>query len=165
MKAWVFALFILIHFKSMAQMQYTIHIDLPHPKAVVWQTLTDFRSYPAWNSMLTMAENDRLQVGEKFHVTIINKKGKKSRFKARTITHTPCRSFSARQTILGKWMFSATHHFTLEALDDQNTRFTQTWDLTGILSKLFLKQIFRELALFNQMNEDLKDYLEQIKMK
>ncbi len=149
---------------SMAQTKFSIQTDVQHPREDVWETITDFRSYPNWNSMLIMKENDQLEIDRKFHVTIINEKGKASSFKAKTLSCVPNHSFSARQTILGKWLFSATHHFILEELDDRGVRFTQTWELTGIMSRLFRKQIFEQLALFNQMNEDLKSHLNEARI-
>jgi len=145
----------------MAQNEYEIYIDLHSPKESVWKTITDFGSYPEWNSVLSMSHNDSLEVGEKFHVTINTKNGKKSRFKAKTLSKRLYQSFAARQVILGKWVFSATHYFIIEELENADVRFIQKWELTGILSKLFKKQIFEQLGLFKQMNEDLKNHLEK----
>lgn len=145
----------------MAQSKYSIEINLDHPKELVWDAISEFTSYPGWNSMLYMEENDFLEVGKKFHVTIINENGKKSRFKAKVLYTEPGQSFAAQQIILGKWMFSATHHFIIEEVDEGQTRFIQTWELSGIVSKLFRKQIFAQLAQFKKMNEDLKSHLDK----
>ncbi len=153
----------LLNIKSMAQSEYIIQIDLEHSNNAVWREITDFKSYPSWNSMLSMEANDQLLIGEKFQVSIIKENGKISKFKARTLSVTPNQSFEARQTILEKWMFSATHHFIVEDIDNNRCTFIQKWELSGILSKLLRKQIFAQLELFNQMNEDLKNHLEKTK--
>jgi hypothetical protein len=145
----------------MAQGEYEIKIDLRADRQTVWRTITDFKSYRHWNSMLEMADNDQLEVGKKFRVAIIEENGKKSKFSAETISKEELRSFSARQVILANWFFSATHYFILEEAGEGTVRFIQRWRLTGILSTLFKKQIFRQLALFNRMNFELKKYLEK----
>lgn len=108
-----------------------------------------------------MSGNDQLVVGKTFTVTIHNGK-KDSTFKAITLSKNDNNSFSARQTIIGKWFFSATHFFIIEESDhsEEQVTFIQKWHLTGLVSNIFKKQIFKELELFNQMNEELKTYLE-----
>ena len=145
----------------MAQTNYTIHIDIAATKAEAWDALIDFEAYPSWNSILTMTGNNQLEIGKKFHVTI-HDGDKASRFKAVTLSREEFWSFSAKQTIIGKWFFSATHHFILKEADasTKDIRFIQQWHLTGIISKVFKKQIFKQLGLFKQMNLELKTYLE-----
>lgn len=149
------------HSEIMAQNEYTIKVELRASKQEVWKTITNFRSYDQWNTVLIMNNNDRLEIGKKFKVTIIDDKSKQSKFKALVLTHEPNESFSARQTILGKWFFSATHHFIIHSENKAKTTFEQTWDFTGILYKPFKKIIFKQLKRFNQMNTDLKTYLER----
>lgn len=145
----------------MAQNEYEIQIDLRADKQTVWKTITDFKSYPRWNSMLEMTDNDQLEVGRKFRVTIIEENGGKSKFGAETLSRDEFQSFSAQQVILAPWFFSATHYFILEEKGEGTLKFIQRWKLTGILSTLLRKQIFRQLALFNRMNIDLKKYLDE----
>ena len=144
---------------TMSQHKYTIQVDLQSSQQEVWSALTDFQSYPQWNSVLVMQDNDQLEVGKKFRVTIINANGKNSKFKAKTLTKDAQKSFSARQVILGKWFFSATHHFIVEGKGDSTT-FTQTWYFTGILFPPMKKVIYKQLDRFNQMNADLKGLVE-----
>lgn len=156
----LFVLSILLYQEIMAQNEYTIKIEIQKPRAVVWEALTDFGSYSKWNTVLDLENNDRLEVGKKFQVTITDEKGKKSRFKALTLTKLPNQSFSARQVIIANWFFSATHHFIIEEKNPSSSIFTQTWKFNGILFKPFRKMIFRELDRFIQMNNDLKAHLD-----
>lgn len=142
----------------MKPITYTIGIDVPHPKEAVWKAITDVAAYPTWNSVLEMTHNDQWEIGKSFHVSI-HQHGKKTQFKAKLLAKEPLRYFSARQTMLGSWFFSATHFFILEEQGAQ-LRFVQTWHLTGLVSRLFKKLIFRQLAEFKVMNEELKQYLE-----
>ncbi len=144
----------------MAQNEYIIEIDLSGSEEEIWNIITDFRSYPNWNSVLRLVGNDGFEVGEKFQVTILERNGKKSRFKARLLAKNPTHSFAARQLILHKFIFSATHYFIIQSQNGVASKFIQKWELEGILSRIFKKQIFRQLARFKDMNEDLKKYLE-----
>ncbi len=143
----------------MAQAEYTISIELSQTREEVWSVITDFPTYERWNSILSLRKNDNLEVGRKFHVTIHNH-GKDSNFKAMTLSNEINHSFSARQRMLGKWFFSATHYFIVEDIGEAEVRFTQQWQLTGIVSKLFRKSITKQLARFKTMNEELKEHLE-----
>ena len=155
-KLWILGIVIILtNTKTMAQKTFSIEIQLKASKQAVWNVLVDFPSYESWNSVLKMKNNDSLEVGRKFDVTITNQKGKTSSFKAKTLTNEAPNAFSARQKIIGKWLFSATHHFILEEHDNGETTFIQTWEFTGILFRLFKKVIFRDLEHFNQMNQDL----------
>lgn len=138
--------------------EYTISIDLSQSSKKVWEVLTDFNKYNEWNTVLSMANNDQIEIGKEFNVTIYNKKGKDSKFKATALAKEVNKSFSAQQKILGKWFFTATHHFIIEETDSK-VRFVQKWELVGIISKLFKKQIFKQLAEFKRMNDELKIHL------
>lgn len=140
---------------------YKIDITIDAPKHKVWNVITDFKNYPSWNSVLTMDNNDSLLLGKNFQVTIIQPNGKKSQFKAKAMDKEILQSFSATQTIVGKWFFTATHLFTIEEIDDEHTRFIQEWKLKGVLAALFRKQIFKELVVFNNMNQELKELVEE----
>jgi hypothetical protein len=144
----------------MAQNEYTIKVELHTPNEEVWEAITDFPSYKQWNTVLIMKENDHLEIGKKFKVTIIDDKGKQSKFKALTLTNEQYDSFSARQIILGKWFFSATHYFIIKQKNESETTFIQTWKFSGILFKPFRKAIFKQLDHFNKMNQELKAYVE-----
>ncbi len=148
------------NFTIMAQTEYTIEIDISSDPKNTWIALTNFSEYPLWNSVLRMSNNDDLQLNQEFNVTILQPDGKKSQFKAKTISLDPKKSFSAQQLILGEWFFSATHFFIIDEAKADHVRFVQKWVLTGIVSKLFKKQILKHLAHFKQMNNDLKVYLE-----
>jgi len=141
--------------------KYTIEIEINASKETVWKAITDFANYPTWNSILKMENNDSLTLGNKFQVTITQTNGKKSKFKARAIGKQMLQSFSATQIILDTWFFQAIHHFIIKEVDKGRIVFIQEWDLKGILSTLFRKQIFKELSSFKKMNSELKAFIER----
>ena len=150
----------------MAQNEYIISIDLAQSKEEVWNAITDFQSYSKWNTVLSMRDNDQLAIGKKFSVTI-HHNGKDSKFKATTLSKEVNRSFAAQQRIIGKWFFSATHYFIIEESSEPegHVRFIQKWHLTGLIAKLFKKQIFQQLVQFKRMNDELEIYLGKYNLK
>lgn len=141
--------------------EYKIAIDINASKETVWNAITDFENYPKWNSVLVMMNNDDLILGNKFDVTINKPNNKHSNFKAVAVDKENFSSFSATQKIVGKWLFEATHHFIIREVNKQNITFIQKWELKGIIASIFRKQIFKELELFNKMNNELKELVEK----
>ena len=144
----------------MAKNAYVIGVDVPGTKEEVWATIADVKSYPNWTSILSLLDNDEVEIGKQFNV-VISKKGRTlSQFKATLIGKEEYHFFSARQTMLGRWFFSATHHFIVEENNGQ-VRFIQSWDFTGVLYGLFKKQIFKLLDVFKIMNEELRVHMQK----
>ena len=81
----LFTFTLIMHTKIKAQNKYTIEVNLNASSSQVWDTITDFTSYQKWNTVLIMKNNEDLEVGKKFNVTIINENGKSSKFKALTM--------------------------------------------------------------------------------
>ena len=140
--------------------EYKIEIAVNASKEKVWKVITNFKDYPEWNSVLQMENNDSLIVGDRFDVSIKKPNNKQSNFKAVAISKDPYGSFAAKQKMLGKWFFQATHYFIIEEIDQENSKFIQLWELKGVVAALFRKQIFRELEEFEKMNSELKRYIE-----
>ncbi|WP_036153016.1 SRPBCC domain-containing protein [Maribacter forsetii] len=141
--------------------EYKIKIDIKATKETAWNVLTDFESYPKWNSVLTLNNNDSLILGRKFDVTISQTNGKHSNFKATAISKKNFQSFSATQKIIGKWFFQATHYFIIKEIDKEHITFIQKWELQGVISSVFRKQIFKELKVFDKMNNELQLLVEK----
>jgi hypothetical protein len=110
-----------------------------------------------------MESNDSLIVGNEFDVTIKKPNNKQSSFQATMITKEQNKSFAAKQQMIGKWFFQATHYFIIKETDQQNITFIQRWELTGLLASMFRQQIFKELEDFKKMNKELKAYVEKHK--
>ncbi|MEQ8945960.1 MAG: SRPBCC domain-containing protein [Balneola sp.] len=141
--------------------EYKIEIEINASKEAVWNTITDFKNFQKWNSVLAMKNNDSLILGDKFDVTIVKPNKKHSSFKAVAVSKNDVQSFAARQKMIGKWVFQATHYFIIKETDKENIKFIQKWELKGIIASLFRKQIFKELEEFKKMNMDLKRYVEK----
>ncbi len=140
-------------------MEYIIEAETKASREEAWKFLTDFPSYPEWNSVLEMRKNDNLEVGKFFHVTI-HHNGEISKFRAMTLYVKDNDSFAAEQRILGKWFFSAIHHFIIT---EKNNRIVlvQRWELKGIIARLFRKRIFKLLDEFKKMNREFVAELDE----
>lgn len=152
---------LITNLKVQKMKEYKIQIPINAPKEAVWKALTAFKNYPDWNSVLRLENNDSLKVGNKFNVTIKKAGDKQSNFMAIVTSKEANKSFAARQKIMGKWFFQATHHFMIEEIDKHHINFIQLWKLKGIVAALFKKQIFKELEEFKVMNKELKAYAEK----
>lgn len=150
-----------INVKSQKMKNYCIDVKINASKERVWKVITDFDNYAKWNSVLEMKNNDSLILGNKFQVTMTQPNGKQSKFKAKVVSYKKLKSFAATQKIVGKWFFSATHHFIIKEIDEEHTTFIQKWELKGIVSSMFRKQIYNELTIFNTMNNELKEFVEK----
>lgn len=151
---------LLVNITAQKMTVYKIETNINATKKAVWKAITDFENYPNWNSVLEMRNNNSLVIGNEFDVTITRPDKKQSTFKATALTKEKFKSFSARQKILGKWFFQATHHFIIKETDQETITFIQKWELSGILSSLFRKQILKELEVFKVMNGELKKLVE-----
>ena len=141
---------------------YIIKVNINASKEKVWQTITDFKHYSQWNSVLKMQNNDKLTLGEKFDVTIFAEDGSISdTFEATAITKMKDHSFSASQVMLSDSLFKATHHFEIQEVSKNKVTFIQKWEFNGVLGYLFEGMIIDVLQTFKKMNAELKKEIEQ----
>ena len=124
------------------------------PRAAVWQVLTQFSAYPAWNPFIVAIQGEPL-AGAVLQTTMVQK-GKKHRFTP-VITQVKA---GEQLEWLGKLplgMFKGNHYFYLEPLSATQTRLQHGERFSGWLSKFILGQIGEDtLQGFRQMNEALK---------
>jgi len=140
---------------------YIINIDINASKEKVWNTITNFKNYDKWNSVLKMENNDNLKIGQKFDVTIFEDDGSISdTFQAVTMTKNKYNSFSASQIMLTDGFFKATHHFEIIEISKNKVTFTQKWELSGVIGYLFKGMIIDVLDSFKTMNLELKKEVE-----
>ncbi|MFT5659739.1 MAG: hypothetical protein ACI9TV_000361 [Sulfurimonas sp.] len=136
---------------------YVIQIDIASSKEKVWNVLTNFKDYSKWNTVLKMQNNDNMELGKEFDVSIFENDGSLAdSFQAIAVHKTKYESFSASQTIFTKSFFKATHHFIIEEVSNNEVIFIQKWELEGVIAYLFESMIFDLLDLFVRMNLELK---------
>ncbi|MEN0046450.1 MAG: hypothetical protein AAF806_05230 [Bacteroidota bacterium] len=151
-----------IHASTQAQdrMDYTIPIEVEGSLKKVSRVLFDTKSYPNWNSVFELNENEDFKIGKKFRVKFKDSDGKTRAFNAKLIRKTE-HSFVAQQKVFFGWILKATHHFVLKEIDSESVQFTQHFELGGLLGHLMRKKIIESLVVFEQVNEELKNHIEK----
>ncbi len=131
------------------------------PIARVWETLTDFGGYGKWNPLIVDLRG-KLEPGAPvdFYVELY---GKRLPIDARMLRVDHERDFrwrGPRSALLGK-VFSGEHYFTVESIDDDNTRFIHGEDFSGLALPLTWWRLEADvIAAYEGMNIALKRHLE-----
>ena len=127
----------------------------------VWDVLTDFKSYPAWNPFIKEVKGT-LEVGSKITVTIMQSGDKGTTFKPKVLTCIPNKELSWLGRLLLPNIFDGKHKFELVDNHNGTTTFKQSEDFTGLLVPFFKKQLENNTAPgFEGMNKKLKELAEK----
>jgi len=139
----------------------TTEITIDAPPSVVWETLTDFAKFPAWNPFVVAIEGN-IEVGSRLRTSIQPPDSKTSTFKP-TVTAVVENEYLEWLGHLGiSGLFDGRHQFKLEAVDN-GTRFIQSEEFTGVLAPLVMRMIgAKTQAGFAAMNQAFKDRAEQV---
>jgi hypothetical protein len=119
--------------------------------AKVWETLTDFDNYPAWNPFIRSLTGE-VAVGNKIKVVLQG-----MTFVPRVLTFEKNREFRWLGHLFVKGLFDGEHKF--ELIDNKNgtTTFIQSEKFNGMLVPLFKRQLDRDTKEgFIAMNKKLK---------
>lgn len=136
----------------MKELKTEIIIDAP--RATVWQVLTQFSAYAAWNPFIVSIKGE-LVPGASLQTSMVQK-GKKHHFTP-VITHVKP---GEQLEWLGKLplgLFKGNHYFHLTSLTATQTRLLHGERFSGLLSTIILGKIGEDtLQGFTQMNQALK---------
>lgn len=132
-----------------------IHIDAPG--SAVWETLTDFDSYPDWNPFVRRIRGD-LVVGRKLDVVLRQDPNRPPlRIKPEVTVCRPGRAFAWRGALVVKSVFVGEHRFEVEEVSASETRFAQAEEFDGYLVPLIWTMLDTKTRLaFETMNRALK---------
>ena len=113
--------------------QLQAEIEVQASAERVWEVLTDFAAYPAWNPFITKLEGTA-RVGERLAITVQPPGGTAMSFKPTVLRADP----NAELRWLGRLLFpgicDGEHYFTIEPLDGgRRARFTQGERFSGLL--------------------------------
>jgi hypothetical protein len=135
------------------EIEKSIVIDAPAEK--VWDILTDFGNWEAWNSFIVKSEGEPV-VGSTLTNTF-NNKGKHMVFKPTILKVEDNRELVWRGSLMIPGLFDGTHRFSIENLSSGQVRFTNYESFSGLLSGLILGKIYDDTAAnFEKMNAELK---------
>ena len=124
-------------------------------KEKVWQVLTDFDKYPAWNPFIVSIKGE-LKVSSRL-VNTLESGSKKNIFKPKVLSVVPNQYFDRLGKLFIAGLFDGQHYFEIDELSPNQVKFTQGEHFSGILSSYILKRIGNETRNnFIRMNGALK---------
>lgn len=134
-------------------------IEIAAPAERVWEILSDFSHYPAWNPLVPEAAGE-LRVGARLKLRVVA--GREMHVTPEVLRHEPPRTLRWRGVMGHRVIFSGEHWFTIEPLSAQRVKFSQGEIYTGLLIPMFASTLEREARpAFEQMNRAIKERAEQ----
>lgn len=135
-------------------------IDINAPAAKVWEILSDFKNYPAWNPFIKTAEGNIRE--DEFLKVQIQPPGRKAMtFQPKVLKAEPNRELRWKGKLLISGVFDGEHSFVLKEITPQKTKFIHSEKFTGILVPLFKSVFVDSKRGFELMNEALKESCER----
>jgi hypothetical protein len=135
-------------------------IEIDASPARVWALLTDFSSYPEWNTFLRWVEG-RIAEGERIRFCFEMPRGFRFKVNATILNVTPDRALRWAGVFLTARLFRAEHYFELTPTPGERTRFSHGEIFTGFLvplAWLILRTSGRRV--YEDMNRELKRRVE-----
>lgn len=144
----------------MKNFETTVIINAPQEK--VWQVLTNFENYPAWNPFISKIEGNP-EEGAKIKNTM-NLEGMKPQvFTPAILKFDKNREFRWLGHMFFKGLFDGEHYFILEENEEGKTKLIHGENFSGIFVRPLLKMVGEKtLAGFQIMNEALKKRVEAL---
>lgn len=140
----------------MKQYHTTMVYDAPVER--VWQALTDFVHYPAWNPLVAWLKGDVRTGGQiSMFITPLNRA-----FKATLKRVAPNQELTWVGVQIAPWIIAGEHYYRLERINDQQTRLLHGEYFSGIASTFITRATLKRMEdTFNAHNERLKERVEQ----
>jgi hypothetical protein len=136
-------------------------IEIDAPPSQVWQVVSDFESYPAWNPFIRSISGRR-ERGAKLEVRIAPPGGRPMTFRPTVQTLEEGRELRWLGRLLVPGLFDGEHSLLVEPLDRNRSRFVQSERFSGLLAALFGGMLEKTEAGFEQMNRALKERAEHV---
>ncbi|WP_158057631.1 SRPBCC domain-containing protein [Halorussus halophilus] len=133
-------------------------IDIDAPPRVVWQTLTDLRSYSEWNPHIVEAEGDHLE-GSTVELRIERAEAKP---RSMTVTVTDCDRYRRLRWVghvVHPRLFEGRHTFELALLNENKTRLYNSEKVSGLLAPFVVSD--DTARDYEAMNEALAERAER----
>jgi hypothetical protein len=127
----------------------------------VWEVLTDFAAYPAWNPFIPRIAGP-LAAGSRLDVQLQPPEGRGMRFRPTVLAAAPPRELRWLGHLGIPGLFDGEHAFRIEPLGVDQVRFIQEERFSGLLAPLMMRFIERNTRQgFEAMNRALKVRAEQ----
>jgi hypothetical protein len=137
-------------------------IEIDAPLEVVWQVLTDFAAYPAWNPIVRQVRG-RPRSGGRITIRSQPPGGRSVIHRPRVLTWAPPHELRWRATVLSDRLFSGEHGFMLSETANGRVRFVQDKTFRGLLVPFYsLIRLPATRRGFEQMNQALRERAERL---
>ena len=140
-----------------------LHTEIPIQATPhrVWEILTDFAAYPAWNPFIPRISG-AATVGSRLDVQLQPPGGRGMRMRPTVLAAMPSQELRWLGRIGVPGIFDGEHRFRIEPLDQDHVRFVQEERFTGVLAPIILRFVERGTRQgFEAMNQALKARAEQ----
>ncbi|MBI4505573.1 MAG: SRPBCC domain-containing protein [Chloroflexi bacterium] len=136
-------------------------IEIAAPAERVWQILTDFARYPAWNPLICRVRGEA-EAGARLEVHIRPAGGRAVTFWPTVVVAEPGRELRWRGRLFLPGLFDGEHVFTIEPLGARWVRFVQREVFTGLLVPLVARSLDTGTRRgFEAMNRALREQAER----
>jgi hypothetical protein len=136
-------------------------IEIDATAEQVWEVLTDFAAYPAWNPFIVSAVG-AAEVGTSVTMRMQPVDARAVSLTPTMLEASPCHRLRWRGRLGIPGVFDAEHVFTLTSRDDGGVILSQTEEFSGLLVPFMAGSLDRHtLPAFVQMNEALKSRAEE----
>jgi len=140
-------------------LEVTAATEIEAPAEAVWEVLTDFDQFRAWNPFIRDAHGSA-EVGDMVRVRVRPSIPVPLVFRATVISHDD-HELRWRGKLLASWLGTGDHRFVVEPIDRGRVRFVQCERFSGLLPWLGGKLLARETQRgFEAMNRALKERAE-----
>jgi hypothetical protein len=141
--------------------QLHTEITIEAPPRRVWEVLTDFAAYPAWNPFMPRISGS-LEPGAGLDVQLQPPAGRGMRIRPTLLAATPFRELRWLGHLGIPGLFDGEHRFRIEDLGDDRVKFVQEERFSGLLASFLLRFIGSSTRQgFQAMNQALKTRSEQ----
>jgi hypothetical protein len=141
-------------------MRIKTEIVINAPATKIWNILTDLENYQDWNPFIIKSSGE-VKVGKQITNTMKNG-DKNMTFKPTICNVVENEYFDWLGSLWFKGIFDGQHYFSLEPLNDKQTKLIHGENFSGILRKMILKKIGTQTKEnFVKMNHALKEFAER----
>lgn len=140
--------------------QIHTEIEIAAPPARVWEVLTDFAAYPAWNPLIVEA-GGAARAGERLRIRVRIPGYPPTTFRPTVLAVELPRELRWRGRLLLPGLFDGEHLFRLEPLEGGRTRLVQAERFRGVLVPFFRKMLAATERGFEAMNRALRERAER----
>ena len=144
-------------------MSSQLHTDIPVQATPqrVWEILTNFAAYPAWNPFIPRISGS-VAVGSRLDVQLQPPGRRGMRMRPTVLAAAPSRELRWLGHLGVPGLFDGEHRFRIEPLGTDRVRFIQEERFSGLLAPLVLRFVERSTRQgFEAMNQALKARAEQ----